>query len=130
MHTLLARNRKRVRHVRRFHVAELQRHVRESRRDRSDNDGLFIIHARPICSNNRENDVLFVQDVVVLEIVKERGWSQVRGAGQERRRARDDRRVMRRFEGRTARDAEPADAAIRTIHMCHCIVEMRAFDRT
>ena len=94
MHTLLARNRKRVRHVRRFHVAELQRHVRESRRDRSDNDGLFIIHARPICSNNRENDVLFVQDVVVLEIVKERGWSQVRGAGQEYRRAWHNRRGL------------------------------------
>jgi len=130
MQTLLARNRKRVGYVRRFHVAEFQRHVRESRRDCSNSYALVIVHARPIRSNYCENDVLFVQDLVVLEIVKERGWSQVRGAGQERRRARDDRRVMRRFEGRTARDTEPADAAIRTIHMCHCIVEMRAFDRT
>src|SRR5215831_17098419 len=85
MQTLLARNRKRVGYVRRFHVAEFQRHVRESRRDCSNSYALVIVHARPIGSNYCENDVLFVQDLVVLEIVKERGWSQVRGAGQEYR---------------------------------------------
>ena len=94
MQTLLARNRKRVGYVRRFHVAEFQRHVRESRRDCSNSYALVIVHARPIRSNYCENDVLFVQDLVVLEIVKERGWSQVRGAGQEYRRAWHNRRGL------------------------------------
>src|SRR5262249_61037765 len=94
MQTLLARNRKRVGYVRRFHVAEFQRHVRESRRDCINSYALVIVHARPIRSNYCENDVLFVQDLVVLEIVKERGWSQVRGAGQEYRRAWHNRRGL------------------------------------
>src|SRR5947207_10135178 len=31
--------------------------------------------------------------------------------------------------GRTPRNAEPVDPAVRTTHMCHCISRMRAFDR-
>ncbi len=91
---LLARDGKRLRDIGRFHVAELQHHAIEVRRQRRDLHPLVVGDARRVGGDDGEDDVALVQHLVVLEIVQERGRRELRMAGQEHRRARHDMRRL------------------------------------
>src|SRR4051794_27202629 len=65
----LAGDRQCLRHVRRFHEAELQRHLREGRADLLQLDALGRIDARGLCGFDGENDILLVKHFVVFQAV-------------------------------------------------------------
>ncbi len=63
---MLARNRERLRHVRRFHEPETEQNTAESRGHRFDVHAIFIANARRGGVLDGEDDVLLMQHLVML----------------------------------------------------------------
>src|SRR4029079_728306 len=74
---LLAGDCERLWHVRTLHVAELERHPRNPRRNWRDRHALIIIDTGRVGSNDGEHDIMLMQNFVVLQIMQKRGWRQI-----------------------------------------------------
>src|SRR3569623_465598 len=88
----LARDHQSLRNVRRFHETETEADGRELLADISHTNSIGAIYARSLRGFDRQDDVVFVKNLVVLEIVQKRGRCEIGIAGQKYRCALDDMR--------------------------------------
>src|SRR5207302_1055581 len=72
--TLLPSKSKCFRYVRYFHITKSQSNPTEPRRDLSDCNSIRLGHAWRVGRNDCENRIVFVQNLVVFEIVHQRCW--------------------------------------------------------